>query len=204
MTTPQSQTTASAEAVSPSPSLLQRALGLLNHPKAPVIAGAIIIIATVMIVMPKNSLKPAIFGGPNVVVFDPVKFLNAQRAAASILMANPSADLTLTMTQVAKQSELVIKQEAGGALVLIKQSVVLTEDIPDITDAVLKRFGLPTTGIPTVTTRPGEGALESIVATDSVFSAGKLREDYRLELEKKAAVIAEQNDKVSRQASVLP
>lgn len=126
-----------------------------------------------------KGLSMPVFGGQRIVVFDPVRFMNAQRAAASILAMRPSADLALTMTQVAKQAEAVIKEKADGALVLIKQSVVIPEGIPDITDEVLVHFGLPT-AVPTVDISI-EGAVEELAPTTSMFSIGKQAEDAYLE-----------------------
>jgi hypothetical protein len=47
-------------------------------------------------------------------------------------------------------------------------------------------------------------SLESIAPTDNAFSQGKLREDYRLELEGKRDKILQQQSKDQSQADVLP
>lgn len=190
------------EAVEAPLTLKERALGLLSHPKAPLVAGALFVLAAAGIVAHKMHI-PVPFMRPAIVVFDPVRFVNAQRATASILAMNPNADLSLTLTQVAKQSEAVIREEARGAVVLVKQAVVVPEDIPDITDAVLERFGLPTT-VPTVSTRASSLTLESVAPTDSSFSAGKLREDYRLELQGRSQQIMAEDQKREKQSEVLP
>lgn len=183
------------------PTLLGKLGNLLAHPHAPFVAGGVVL-----------ALVGSFFLAPHltnlgkrtdIVVFDPVKFLNAQRAAASILAVSPSADLTLTMTQVAKQSEAVIKDEAHGAVVLVKQSVVVPDGLRDITDDVLNRFGLPTK-VPTVSTSPGQLMLESLAPTDSAFSPGKLREDYRIELENQAGRVAAESEKATNQNNVVP
>ncbi|WP_144267678.1 hypothetical protein, partial [Comamonas thiooxydans] len=117
-------------------------------------------------------------GGAKIVLFDPVKFMNSQRAAASILLSTPDADLALTMTQVASQAEAVIKEEADGAIILIKQAVVLPAGIPDITDRVLKRFGLSTT-VPTVNTVKLD-SLANVAPTDHAFTDFAREEETRM------------------------
>ncbi len=197
MTEQQTETTLDVEKLS----LLSRLGMALSHPRAPLVAGGVVLALVGGFLL--KQYFPALGGKPNIVVFDPVKFVNAQRAAASILAVSPSADLTLTMTQVAKQSEAVIKEEARGAVVLVKQSVVVPDDLPDITDKVLTRFGLPTK-VPTVSTRPGALMLENIAPTDAAFGAGKLREDYRVELDNQAARLAQESAKQAKQTDVLP
>lgn len=184
-----------------------RLTALLSHPRTPFMFLGAILLAALAYFSATNYGRHSSFsfGGPNIVLFDPVKFSNAQRAAVSILQNKQDPDLALTMTQVAKHAEAVIREEAGGAIVLVKQTVVVPDGIPDITDQVLRRFGLSTT-VPTVTVRPGEGAesLEAMAPTDSSFSAGKLREDYLLQLGERNARIADQQETRDSQANVLP
>jgi hypothetical protein len=191
-------------AFSQKPSLKERISGLLSNPKAPYWAGAAVLVAAGAFAFhlkaPATSLNPF---GASIVTFDPVRFTNAQRAAASILAIHPDADTSLTLTQVAKQAELVIREEAHGAVVLIKQAVVAPVGVPDITDAVLNRFGLPT-NVPTITTDLKSDDFENVAPTDSTFSQGKLREDYRLELEGRRAKLAEKQAKDAGQANILP
>lgn len=87
--------------------------------------------------------------GTNYVVFDPVKLGNAERAvAARLLGSNSDSEAGLLLAKVGKQTEPVIRDVAHGAVVLVKQAVVLS-DYPDITDEVLVRLGLPT-DVPTI------------------------------------------------------
>lgn len=174
----------------------------LSHPRLPVFVGAALIAAAALVTA--HQLKPGWFrfGSSAVVVFDPVKFLNAQRSAAAILATNPNAELSLTLTQVAKQAEAVIKEEAGGALVLVKQAVVGADQYQDITDAVLTRFGLGTDA-PTVTIKPGL-AIEDIAPTDFAFSKGALTEDYRMELKRRSQELQEDVKKAGTQMNVIP
>lgn len=181
------------------PSWLAR---LLSDGRAPLVLGGIVL-ALAVVVTVRHFAPAAGFGRPSIVVFDPVKFINAQRAAASILAVNPSADLTLTMTQVAKQSEGVIREEAHGALVLVKQSVVVPDNLPDITDNVLKRFGLPTT-VPTVSMKPSDMSLDSLAPTDGAYQAGRYKEDYMLELQSRDKQREAQAAKADAQAKLVP
>jgi hypothetical protein len=175
---------------------------MANHPRAPFIVGGAVL-AIVALFGARQYLPQVGIGRPNIVVFDPVKFTNAQRAAASILAVSPSADLALTMTQVAKNADPVIREEAHGALVLVKQAVVTPEGLPDITDAVLKHFGLPTS-VPTVSTDPSKVALESLAPTDMSYSSGKQAEDYRMELQNRDLQSAAAAAKADTQQKVLP
>lgn len=183
-------------------SFLSRAL---SSPRLPFFfLGAVVLAAAGYMLATKAPTSRLGFGGPAIVLFDPVKFSNAQRATVSMLQSTQSADMSLTMTQVAKHAEAVIREEANGAIVLVRQTVVAPDNLVDITDAVLLRFGLPTT-VPTITTRPGEAvSLEQIAPTDSAFSSGKLREDYLLQLGERNARVAEQQRTQDSQTSVLP
>lgn len=174
---------------------------LLAHPSAPIVfAGAVIVLTGIYLVQHYHLTLP---GQTRVVVFDPVKFVNAQRAAASIMAMRPNADTALALTQVAKQAEAVIADEAHGALVIVKQAVVISNDAPDITDAVLTRFGLPTTA-PTVTNSASDWSLESVAPTNSTFSQGKLAEDYRLEIQARSNQIIAEDAKKGAHANAVP
>lgn len=197
-------TTESANAATAAPQNSQHALlRWVQHHNAPYVFGAAVLaIAALFAVGTSTGVSlPSLTGSPRVVVFDPVKFTNAQRAAASLLVASPNADLTLTMTQVAKHAEAVIREEAGDALVLVKQAVVAPEGMVDITDRVIERFGLPS-NVPTITTSPN--TLDSLTPTDHAFTKEQLREDYRTELQGRSMRMAEEQQKQSRQDSILP
>lgn len=187
------------------PSMKARVIGVLAHPKTPFWAGAAVlaIAGAVTLYLKGPALSVGPFGRPAFVLFDPVRFTNAQRAAASIMAVSPNAETALSLTQVAKQAEVVIRQEAHGAVVLVKQAVVAPDGLPDITTAVLERFGLPTE-VPTITTKLQDESLESFAPTDNAFTQGKLREDYRIELENKRARMAEQQARQDSQTNILP
>jgi hypothetical protein len=177
---------------------------MVDHPRAPWVVGAILAAAVALVGVRVWAPSFSFGGTPRVVTFDPVKFANAQRAAASIMMVHPSADQSLTMTEVAKQAEPVIQEEAHGALVLVKQAVVVPQGIPDITDAVLTHFGLPTQ-VPTVTTDPGNNPpLEDIAPTDSDFGPGRKLEDYHIELQNQEANEALGQSKKDAQSKLVP
>lgn len=173
----------------------------LNKPSAPLVVGALVLAVGAVAYAAYSGVRIPLVGKPAIVVFDPVKFLNAQRATAALLAVNPSAELSLTMTQVAKQAEQVIEEEADGAVVLVKQSVVGNQ-LPDITDKVLKRFGLPT-DVPSVSIKPTMD-LGELAPTNSAFGAGQLREDYREELKAKAEKLSEQAKRTGQQIDMVP
>lgn len=208
---PTEPTQASAEATArPAVDTATPGLSKLSHvlasPRMPFIFLGCVIFAALgyLLVTYVPAASRLGFGGPNIVLFDPVKFTNAQRAAVSLLQMNQNADLALTMTQVARHAEAVIREEAKGAIVLVRQTVVAPGDLVDITDAVLTRFGL-STNVPTVTTNPGEAAsLEQLAPTDSAFSSGKLREDYLLQLGERNARAAEVQQSQDSQTKILP
>lgn len=88
--------------------------------------------------------------GSTIVVFDVVKLANAQRAVASAFIRPDAAapDAATSLMAMQKRTRTVIDRVAGaGTLVLVKQAVV-SEGLPDITDAVLRELGLPT-NVPT-------------------------------------------------------
>jgi hypothetical protein len=84
---------------------------------------------------------------PKVVTFDITKFINAERAIASNLLSkNRSAaeNATVVLARVSKMVQGVIREEAGpGTLILVRQGVVAS-NVPDITNKVLRKLGLPT------------------------------------------------------------
>lgn len=108
-------------------------------------------------------------GAQAFVVIDVVKLINAQRALASRLLAGEAvSESVTTLTRAGEQTNAAI---AGAALeavgpgrvpvVLVKQAVVQAPGValPDITDAVLARLGLPTDA-PSVTLGLGLDATE--------------------------------------------
>jgi len=84
-------------------------------------------------------------GAVNAVVFDVIKLSNAQRAVASAMLkredaAAESAQLLLDVSK--RTREAIVKVAGPNTLVLVKQGVISPE-MKDITDDVLKELGLP-------------------------------------------------------------
>ncbi len=81
------------------------------------------------------------------VIFDVVKFMNAQRRVASAFLveskAEQQAEASLVLRAVPARVRSEIDLAAAGAVVLVKQGVVGGNYL-DITDSVLKALGLPT------------------------------------------------------------
>jgi len=107
-------------------------------------------------------------GGNRIVVFDPVKYGNAQRAVAASLMGNsgPDADdQAMLFRQASSKLRGTIQAIAGNAVVVVKQSII-SGDVVDITDAVLIELGLPT-NVPSIDLAR---SLSDIAPTDYTFS----------------------------------
>lgn len=126
------------------PSWREKLTGLLY---SRVTAAAIVAVASVFAAFQFfGGAGPVLVGSPAIVVFDPVKLANAERAVASQFL-NKNADVGQTGVLLAKvraETESAIREVAGGgALILVKQAVVLNQ-YPDITDKVLTKLGLPT------------------------------------------------------------
>lgn len=86
--------------------------------------------------------------GDQVVVFDVIKYTNAQRAVASKLLGNGAeADRLETgalLLELSKRTRRTIEKIAGPDRVVLVKQAVLQGSAPDITDAVLLELGLPT------------------------------------------------------------
>lgn len=102
--------------------------------------------ATLVLAVIKFTGVGGASGGPlNAAVFDVVKLANAQRAIASALIKqdNSTVDNAQLLLDVSKRTRSAIVKVAGpNTLVLVKQGVVSPE-MRDITDDVLKELGLP-------------------------------------------------------------
>lgn len=90
-------------------------------------------------------------GSVSVVVFDVVKFANAQRALASTFIGKreEAGEAGTLLLSLSKKTTATIERIAGpGTLVLVKQGLVSGAQ-RDITNDVLTELGLPT-DVPTV------------------------------------------------------
>ena len=178
---------------------------ILNNPNSPWI---FLIVSVIVILAVCNHYWKFINfqagNAPRVVLFDPIKFMNAQRAAISVLAARPDNNLSFTLTQVAKQAESVILEEANGAVILLKQAVVVPRNMEDITDKVLLRFDLPT-DVPTVTVNViDENSSAFVAPTDYSFSARESQDNYKEELSSHRQKLVEKMDKASNQEKMVP
>ena len=176
---------------------------LIDHPWS---AWVVLVVSCIALFLFANNhwhfinLTPA----PRVVVFDPVKFMNAQRATASILAARPDNDLSFSLTQVAKQAETVILQEARGAVILVKQAVVIPSNLEDITDRVLRRFDLPT-DVPTINVSSGaENSSAFVAPTDYSFSEKESADAYKEELSERRRVLSQKIENQTAQEKAVP
>lgn len=124
------------------------------------------------------GLKQGNIGGNRIVVFDPVKHGNAQRAVAANLIANSGADVddqAMLFKQASSRLRSTIQKIAGNAVVVVKQSVISGE-VEDITDAVLTELGLPL-NVPSVDL---VRVLSDVAPTDYTFSIQGDRQIQRL------------------------
>jgi hypothetical protein len=78
-----------------------------------------------------------------IVTVDLVRILNSERKALPQLAKQSGGDPTLAILRIGRAIEPTVKEVAGpGTVVLVKQAVV-DANLPDITDAVLGKLGLP-------------------------------------------------------------
>lgn len=120
-------------------------------PAAAAVLATSLIAATLVLGVLKLSgqleRSPANLQADQVVVFDVVKYVNAQRAVASSLLGpdtNARLDASTLLLTISKRAKSSILKIAGpGTVVLVRQAVI-QGDAPDITDAVLIDLGLPT------------------------------------------------------------
>lgn len=115
----------------------------------PYLVGTAFVAAALVLAVLKFAGGPSLGKGAqvNAVVFDVIKLANSQRAVASAFLKNggdQSSDSAALLMDVSKRTRESIRKVAGeNTLVLVKQGVVSPE-LPDITDDVLKDLGLPT------------------------------------------------------------
>ena len=107
----------------------------------PFLLGTALVTATLVLVVVRFTSAAS----PRVVVFDIIKYTNAQRAVASkFLGGKNSEEAAPLLIEVGKRTRATITEVAGpGTLVVIRQSILQGEG-RDITDEVLKKLGLPT------------------------------------------------------------
>ena len=144
----------------------------------PYLLGTVLVTASLVILVLKltgnlnQATNPDItIGGSPVVVFDVIKLANSQRSVASSFLGGNSdkaMDASILLTNVNKKVADVIVSVAGkSTVVLVKQSIVYSPDVPDITNAVLEKLGLPTN----VPTAGSDSFLQNIAPTDFSFGS---------------------------------
>lgn len=140
----------------------------------PVVGAVLGSIAFAVTMLPVNlPWKSTADHAPQIVTFDTAKYVNARRAAASELLGtSPESDAAVsTLARVDRGVRPAIEEAAGGAVVIVRQAVVLEGNLPDITDTVLSELGLPTDA-PTIDTSVDRPA-------DTNYSASSLYEEAR-------------------------
>lgn len=114
--------------------------------------GSIVILALLAMVTPPNKNG---VGGPHLknsdyVTFDTVKYVNSRREMTARLLGENEAqkqEAISVLATVEKSTRPAIEKHARGKIVIVKQALVLNEQIPDITDDVLLELGLPITSL---------------------------------------------------------
>lgn len=85
----------------------------------------------------------AVVGGDRVVTVDLVKILNGERKALPQLVKQGGGDPSLAMLRIGREIVPTVTAVAGkNTIVLVKQAVV-DAHLPDITNQVLDKLGLP-------------------------------------------------------------
>lgn len=83
-----------------------------------------------------------------IVVFDMIKYMNAERAVASHFIGDHGSDSAALLLQVSKNIRVTIRQLAGPNTQVFVRQAVIQGEYRDITDEVLTKLGLPT-NVPT-------------------------------------------------------
>lgn len=103
-------------------------------------------IATVAGLVAAQYLRPVGHGSASFVTVDAVKITNAERAVASSLfnqgLNGGNQDAIVSLNDFGKKVTAEIEKIADGRTVIVKQAVV-SGNVPDITDDVLKGLNLP-------------------------------------------------------------
>lgn len=104
---------------------------------------ALVTASLVLGVLRLSNFGSGAIGAGHVVMFDVVKYTNAQRAVASAFLKDANTDNSTLLLDLSKKTRASIKKIAGSNIVVLKQALV-QGDVKDITDDVLKDLGLPT------------------------------------------------------------
>lgn len=141
-------------------------------------AGMVVALATTMSLGTSlGSGKPAL--SEVAVTFDTARYVNARRmAAGSMLGEDAEKEKTAsTLARADRNVKSVLQEKADGRIVLVRQAVVMEEQLPDLTEDVLTELGLPTEA-PTV-------GIDREVAADTDFRHSETYEQARENVEER-------------------
>jgi|SRR5690554_318667 len=124
----------------------------LFNPYTAFVVGSVAILTLLAMVAPpsKNGKGGQHLKNSDYVTFDTVKYVNSRREMTARLLGENEAqkqEAISVLTSVEKSTRPAIEKHAKGKIVIVKQALVLNEQVPDITDAVLLELGLPTTSL---------------------------------------------------------
>lgn len=106
------------------------------------------------------------------VTFDTVKYINARRQMVTQLLGKNDAkkqEAISVLAGVQKTTMPLIKKIADGRLVIVKQALVIDGQVPDITDQVLKKLGLPVNAATVQPQNPSENKLMTPYGTSNAY-----------------------------------
>lgn len=92
------------------------------------------------------------------VTFDTAKYINSKREMTARLLGSNEQqnEIINVLARVEKSTMEILKKHAGNNIVLVKQALVLDDQVPDITAKVLADLGLPVNAPTVQPQRPGE------------------------------------------------
>lgn len=108
------------------------------------LVGLIVLTVLVSLYIYRGSILSS--NSTEIVTFDMHKFLNSQRVVTNELLGKKTGESDILYMQklVSEQVKPLILEIANGAKVMSKQAFIIDGSVPDITDEVLNRLGLPT------------------------------------------------------------
>lgn len=122
------------------------------NPYTAFVMGSVVILALLVVVAPpsKNGKGGQHLKNSDYVTFDTVKYVNSRREMTARLIGDNEAqkqEAISVLATVEKSTRPAIEKHAKGKIVIVKQALVLNDQVYDITDDVLVELGLPTTSL---------------------------------------------------------
>lgn len=120
------------------------------------------------------------------VTFDTVKFVSSRREMTTRLLGDSEQqkqEAISVLARVDKNTQVVLDKYAKGKIVIVKQALVLDNQVPDITDAVLEELGLPT-NITSVAPQQPQKILTPYSASSQYSELSKEHEVIQTEVKK--------------------